>query len=163
VLGLAREWRQRHIERGGAFHILMGNHEEMLLEALERVEVLRHFVTYGGKETILSLGVPEATYAEATWDELQTMLVQAFNGEWLDFVRRFETLVRIGDYAFAHAGVRPDTPLEAQTQGSALDSRTFPFQHRRSWCGGGGHTISDEPVQRSTGSALIRGPMPRAA
>jgi serine/threonine protein phosphatase 1 len=143
----------------------MGNHEEMLLEALERVEVLRHFVTYGGKETILSLGVPEATYAEATWDELQTMLGQAFNGNgWIScgVSRRWCASATMPSPMPACG---PTPRWRRDCQGSALDSRTFPFQHRRSWCGGGvhGHTISDEPVQRSTVSALIRGPMPRAA
>lgn len=150
VLGLARDWRCRHLERGGAFHILMGNHEEMLLESLERVDVLRHFVTFGGKETILSLGVPETTYAEATWDELQAFLAQVFSGEWLDFVQNFETLVRIGDYAFVHAGVRPDLPLEAQAPKDLRWIRE-PFLSSSAEYGAvvvHGHTISDEPVLR---------------
>lgn len=116
VLALARQWQTERRAAGKAMHILMGNHEEMLLDSLERMEVLRHFVQHGGRETILSFGVDSKTYGEASWEELHALVNQVVTNEWADFVRSFEKSVRIGDYAFVHAGIRPGIPLEDQKE-----------------------------------------------
>ena len=44
VIALARAWQSRRTVRA-----LMGNHEEMLLDAFENEEVLRHFLRFGGR------------------------------------------------------------------------------------------------------------------
>ena len=46
VIRLAREWQARRTVR-----ILTGNHEEMFLDALEKPEVMRHFLRFGGRES----------------------------------------------------------------------------------------------------------------
>lgn len=115
VLALARQWQQERRKAGQALHILMGNHEEMLLESLERVEVLRHFVQHGGRETILSFGLDEKTYSSASWEELQALMQRIIAQEWIDFIKSFEQSLHIGDYTFVHAGIRPGVPMEAQT------------------------------------------------
>ena len=46
--------------------VLMGNHEEMFLDSLEKPEVLRHFLRYGGKGPKL-LVVPGITSPAVTW------------------------------------------------------------------------------------------------
>lgn len=151
VLARARDWQREQVARGGALHILMGNHEEMMLDSLERLETLRHFTTYGGKETILSFGVDEDTYNQATWQEVQAMLRAALIPEWLGFVSGFEPMVRIGDYAFAHAGVKPERPLEEQHP-SDLRWIREPFLSSTLDHGAmivHGHTISEEPVLRA--------------
>ena len=111
VLGLAREWRNHRRVR-----ILCGNHEEMLLQSFDNVEVLRHFLRHGGRETVLSFGIDEAAYVEATFEQVQAMMHAAVPQAALDFVASYEDVVRIGDYAFVHAGVRPGVPLDAQKQ-----------------------------------------------
>ena len=111
VLGLAREWRNHRRVR-----ILCGNHEEMMLQSFDNIEVLRHFLRHGGRETVLSFGVDEATYAEATFEEVQAMMREVVPQAAIDFIASFEDVVRIGDYAFVHAGIRPGAPLEAQRQ-----------------------------------------------
>jgi serine/threonine protein phosphatase 1 len=109
VLGLAREWRTHRRVR-----VLCGNHEEMLLQSFDNVEVLRHFLRHGGRETVLSFGIDEAAYVEATFEQVQAMMRAAVPKAALDFIGSFEDVVRIGDYAFVHAGVRPGVGLEAQ-------------------------------------------------
>jgi serine/threonine protein phosphatase 1 len=150
VLERARHWQADRIARGSNFHILIGNHEEMLLEALEKEEVLRHFVTYGGKETILSFGLDADTYTKATWPELQALMRQVITPDWLAFIRSFVPIIRIGDYAFVHAGVKPDRPLEAQ---NASDLRWIREPFLSSTANHGavivhGHTITEDAVLR---------------
>lgn len=115
VLSLARQWQSERRAANKAMHILMGNHEEMLLDSLERLEVLRHFVQHGGRETILSFGVDEKAYAEASWEELHALLNQVVSDEWVNFIKSFEKSILIGDYAFVHAGIRPGIPLNEQS------------------------------------------------
>jgi serine/threonine protein phosphatase 1 len=128
----------------------MGNHEEMLLEALERVEVLRHFVTYGGKETILSLGVPRppmprppGTNCRPCWGRPSAGMA-GFRAAFRDAGAHRRLCLRPCRRAARHARWRRDC------QGSALDRE--PFLSSTADHGAvvvHGHTISDEPVQRS--------------
>ncbi len=94
--------------------VIAGNHEEMLLLAFEKREVLRAFITYGGRETLLSYGLDRDAYNEATLDELQEMLPALIPEHHLAFMRAMENQVRIGDYLFVHAGIRPGVDLELQ-------------------------------------------------
>ncbi|HZU63105.1 MAG TPA: metallophosphoesterase family protein [Novosphingobium sp.] len=145
VIALARAWQQRRPVR-----ILAGNHEEMLLEGLERLEVLRHLLQHGGRETALSFGVDAQAYLKATWEEAQALLRAAVPADVLDFLRSFEDHVQLGDYLFVHAGIRPGVPIEAQTPAdlrwirepflSCTDSHGAVIVH--------GHTITDEPALR---------------
>ncbi len=52
VLKLARDWQCRRTVR-----ILAGNHEEMFLRSFDDLQLFRHFLRHGGKETVLSFGV----------------------------------------------------------------------------------------------------------
>ncbi len=94
--------------------VLMGNHEEMFLDSLEKPEVLRHFLRYGGKETVLSYGVDEDAYYAADLAETQALMRGAIPARHIDFIRSFEDTIRLGDYLFVHAGILPDVALEQQ-------------------------------------------------
>ena len=145
VVAAAKAWSEQRPLR-----ILMGNHEEMLLGALDRIDVLRGFVNFGGKETILSFGVAPETYNAASWEELQDLLRQAIPAQTLTFISGFESLVRIGDYAFVHAGIRPGVDLEAQTPADLRWIRE-PFLSSGARHGEvivHGHTITDAPALR---------------
>ncbi|WJT00001.1 metallophosphoesterase family protein [Novosphingobium humi] len=150
VLALARQWQQERRAAGKAMHILMGNHEEMLIHSLDRIEVLRQFVQHGGRETIMSFGIDEKTYADASWEELQTLMRQAVTQEWLDFIGTFEGSLRVGDYAFVHAGIRPGVALDDQTPADLRWIRE-PFLSSEQAHGSvivHGHTIADAPEIR---------------
>ena len=109
VVKLARDWSaQRHVR------VLLGNHEEMLLSALESEDVLRSFLRYGGRETVLSYLEDRSAYHQADLAEALALLRAALPAGDLDFIRRCEDMIEIGDYLFVHAGIRPGVPLEQQ-------------------------------------------------
>ena len=63
----------------------------------------------------------------------------------LDYIRDFKNMVRIGDYLFVHAGIRPGVALEGQTTGDLRWIRE-PFLSSTQNHGAvvvHGHTISD--------------------
>lgn len=146
VLRLARDW-QRH----RPVRIIAGNHEEMMLAAMEQPEIMYHFLQYGGRETLLSLGYDAQTVDTASMEEAQDMLHDALAPDLLDFIHTFEDCVTIGDYAFVHAGVRPGVPLDAQTE-SDLRWIREPFLSHPGDHGAvvvHGHTITEQPVLRA--------------
>lgn len=142
VVALAREWaQQREIK------LIMGNHEEMFLDSFTKQGILRSFMRFGGQVTLLSYGIPARTLAEADSEELQRLMGEIVPKEDRDFLAGFEKMVRIGDYVFVHAGVRPDMPLERQT---GQDCRWIrePFLSHAGDFGGmvvHGHTVTEEP------------------
>lgn len=142
VIATARAWAERRNVR-----ILAGNHEEMFLGAFEREETLRHFLRHGGRETLLSYPIDPDDYARMTLDELRAAMPQFVPATDLAFLRGLEDQIRIGDYVFVHAGIRPGVPLHEQVpsdmrwiRGEFIADRTardFAVVH--------GHTIVDEP------------------
>lgn len=146
VIALAREWQARRPVR-----ILMGNHEEMFLDALGDAEVLRHFLRYGGRETLLSYPIERAAFVRAELEEARQIARAAVPEADLAFIRSFENLIELGDYLFVHAGIRPGVPLEDQRPGDLRWIRETFLAHRASF---GpvvvhGHTIFAEPEVRT--------------
>ena len=109
VIDAAMAWGQRRKVR-----VLIGNHEEMFLDSLQRTEVLRHFLRYGGKETVLSYPLDRADYRDLSLDELQERLRKAVPQAHVDYLNAAEDAVAIGDYLFVHAGIRPGIALADQ-------------------------------------------------
>lgn len=146
VLRLARDWQQRRPVR-----ILMGNHEEMFLAALRKPGVMRPFLRFGGRETLLSYPIDPAAYARAEIEEVIELAQAAIPRADLDFVASFEDQVTIGDYHFVHAGVRPGVALEAQKIGDLRWIRE-PFLDHTEDFGAvvvHGHTITAKPDFRT--------------
>jgi serine/threonine protein phosphatase 1 len=109
VVARARAWQgQRRVR------ILMGNHEEMFLASFDKAETLKHFLRFGGKETVLSYGLDRRAYVQASVDEVQAMMHQAVPADHRAFIESFEDTITIGDYLFVHAGIAPGVPLEEQ-------------------------------------------------
>ena len=93
---------------------LMGNHEEMLLLAVEAADgdSVAHWLSNGGANTLQSWGVsPRATPAD--W-------IRLIPAEHLAFVRGLSLLHRQGGYVFVHAGLRPGLPIDKQTREDML-------------------------------------------
>jgi serine/threonine protein phosphatase 1 len=139
---------------------LTGNHEEMLLTALDegsRAAAERWLANSGG-ETLASWGLSWRGGARA-WRE-------AIPPRHLGFLRGLGLIYRAGGYAFVHAGLRPGVPLEQQAREDMLWIRE-PFL---SWPGRlpivvvHGHTPEDAPQVRphrigiDTG-AVLGGPL----
>ncbi len=131
--------------------ILCGNHEEVFLRCFEDLELLRQFLRFGGRETVLSYPVDMARWNSATHEEAQELMRTAVPEEDLAFIRDFEDTIRIGDYLFVHAGIAPGRPVEMQTRQDLRWIREPFLSH-----GGDhgyvvvhGHTIAAEPVIRN--------------
>lgn len=146
VIARAREWQAQRRVR-----ILIGNHEEMFLRAFEDIDMLRHFLRHGGRETVFSYGVGRKVYNDSTLGQLQDLMTGEVPQRDLDFLRSFEESIVIGDYLFVHAGITPDIPLEDQTRSDKLWIRE-PFlrhKHAHSHMVVHGHTIMED-VQEKT-------------
>ena len=142
VIALARDWSARRLVRA-----LMGNHEEMFLDAFDNEEVLRHFLRFGGRETVLSYPIDPIAYTAASLAETQALMRQAIPADDIAYLQAMEDLVTIGDYLFVHAGIRPGVPLEQQRTGDLRWIREQFTTHQDSF---GtvvihGHTIYERP------------------
>ncbi len=122
---------------------LLGNHETMLLDAAEpdaHPGALPYWLENGGAATL-------ASYDSDPDDPHWHRLVPAAH---MAMLRRCRLLWGAGDYLFAHAGLRPQVPLDAQDPFDLLWIRE-PFL---SWEGElpgvvvHGHTPSAQPVVR---------------
>jgi serine/threonine protein phosphatase 1 len=145
VVARAREWQGRRKVR-----ILAGNHEEMFLHSFERTETLRHFLRFGGKETVLSYGIDPEEYLKASVEDVREMMHAAIPADHRAFLESFEDMIAIGDYLFVHAGIAPDVPLPEQRIGDLRWIRE-PFLSHAQPHGAvivHGHTITDEPQDK---------------
>ena len=142
VIDLARQWQARRKVR-----ILAGNHEEMFLRSFDELEMFRHFLRHGGRETILSYGVSRTEFLQASLDEAQAMMRAAVPEADRRFLEGFEDMIAVGDYVFVHAGIDPAVPLSEQKRHdlrwirepflSHGDPHELMVVH--------GHTIREEP------------------
>jgi len=140
VVRRAREWSSKRKVR-----FLMGNHEEMFLQSFDEIDVLRHFLRYGGRETLLSYGMSRDEYNCWEIDELFARLPDIVPREERDFIRGFEEKIVVGDYLFVHAGIDPHRPLDEQQRKDMLWIRERFLRHEGplSHVVVHGHTISD--------------------
>src|SRR6478736_3353747 len=69
VVALAREWQARRPVR-----ILGGNHEEMFLRSFDELEMFRHFLRHGGRDTALSYGIGRAEFIAADHEQAQQLM-----------------------------------------------------------------------------------------
>src|SRR3546814_11373873 len=69
VVARAKEWaKRRQIE------FIKGNHEEMLISSMSDVEVLRGFLKYGGRETVLPSGLNPGALRHSAFAQPQTLI-----------------------------------------------------------------------------------------
>jgi serine/threonine protein phosphatase 1 len=126
--------------------LLAANHEEVMLNALGgSVEALRFFCRIGGEETIGSYGISREVMRGMAFDDLLPRFQAAVPAHHAALLRAAEDMVRIGDYAFVHAGVRPGVALVAQKPADLRWIRE-PFLDDPRWHGAmivHGHTITD--------------------
>lgn len=140
VVARARDWQARRTVR-----VLAGNHEEMFLDSFEDIEILRHFLKHGGRETLLSYGYDQQAYDRATLEEVQHTMAQLVPQHERDFIAAFESCIVAGDYLFVHAGIRPEVPLDQQDRRDMLWIREpfLRFARPHPFMVVHGHTITE--------------------
>lgn len=112
--GVVERLRRLAAERANT-RFLLGNHEEVFLLSLAGdPRALRLFCRIGGRETLLSYGVAPDDYERLSYEEVAERLTALVPSSHRAFLDGFEQLVVVGDYAFAHAGVRPGVPFADQ-------------------------------------------------
>ena len=125
---------------------LAGNHEEVLLRLLDGDDSLvANWLKFGGLQCCASYGLDSNMVVRMRSREAGDAIRRAIPASHREFLASFHDTVRIGDYLFVHAGIRPGVALEAQAQ-SDLRWIRQPFLVDRRDHGFivvHGHTISD--------------------
>jgi serine/threonine protein phosphatase 1 len=111
---------------------------------------LRHFLRYGGRETVLSYPVDHARYPEWTLEELQQEMRRVVPVAHREYLAAGEDSIRIGDYVFVHAGIRPGVPLDEQKPSDLrwIRDRFIDHDGEHGFVVVHGHTITGEAEER---------------
>ena len=141
VIDAVRKWQQDRPVR-----CILGNHEEMFLKSFSEIEVLYHFLRHGGRETIASFGLDRSQFNMLTLEDLQEQMQQLVPGDVRDYLANLDDLIVVGDYAFVHAGVDPEHPLDEQQTSDLRWIRDRFLRHGEplSHVIVHGHTISED-------------------
>jgi serine/threonine protein phosphatase 1 len=126
---------------------LLGNHEEVFLKSLDGdLKALAFFNRIGGRETILSYDISEQEYRDADYPELHALLTRKVPPAHIEFLKGFEDLIVIGDFAFVHAGVRPGQSLADQVASDLRWIRREFLEHKQGFekVIVHGHTITEQ-------------------
>lgn len=123
---------------------LLGNHDQRFLEFLEVPdEVGEVFLHYGGREALHSYGVEVGETPDIA--NLSRQLKRQIPRSHLNFLRNLQLQHIEGDYAFVHAGIKPEVPMAEQSAKHLLWIReeflTYQKPHEKVIVHG--HTIHD--------------------
>ena len=113
----------RLVERAKSHELicLKGNHESFLIEFLKNPVILDAWRQFGGLETLISYGLaPSVRPDTATQMQLAADLERAMPSAHRRFLQDLKLSFTCGDFFFAHAGVRPGTPLAQQREDDVL-------------------------------------------
>lgn len=110
------EYLRAHRDGFATFHFIMGNHEEAMLACLQHGAVPEEigWLTFGGRETMLSYGAPASIFASQGL-ELGKAMRASIPRIHLDFLESFTDSIQMGDYLFVHAGIRPGVAIDRQS------------------------------------------------
>ncbi|KAA9009316.1 metallophosphoesterase [Histidinibacterium aquaticum] len=113
--------RLRELDRRGTVTCLTGNHEDMMLAALDDPEAARLWLRNGGLETLASFGLGAGVLGGGT--EGRTKMARELRealGETEAWLRERPLWHRSGNVVVAHAGLDPKTSPEAQVDSDLL-------------------------------------------
>ncbi|TMV80928.1 serine/threonine protein phosphatase [Thioclava sp. BHET1] len=160
-LGVLRCLSALERERGKGCVCLLGNHEDMLLDFLDRPAAGPRWALNGGFETLISCGLdPVARDApDSEWALLRDRLMDALGEELEAWLRDLPPMWRSGNVAVVHAGADPAVPLGLQKRRHLVwghpEFMTVPRSDGR-WVVHG-HTITEEPELRNARIAIDTG------
>lgn len=129
---------------------LCGNHDSAFLKFIRTPQTSMEWLEYGGKETLLSYGINseqilQRRRGKAVLKEAVSRLVPSAH---ITFLENLPISVRIANFLFVHAGIRPGVPIEEQVDEDFLwirepfltEGPKLPFTVVH------GHTVAYEPV-----------------
>jgi serine/threonine protein phosphatase 1 len=112
---------------------LRGNHENMLLSFMREPASLEAWLRLGGGATLASYGVKLGRSSDRHPRGIQTDLIARMPADHFRFFEALPSKLELGDYFFAHAGVRPSISLSAQTDEDLTTIRTPFLDHTNSF------------------------------
>lgn len=111
----------RDYQGTGHGDFLLGNHDRFLLDFLidpDGADV-DLWIVNGGIKTLDSFGIDGMRMVYSVEEDFRARLHDALSAAMRpglpEFLGGLQTILRYGDYAFVHAGVRPAVPLEDQS------------------------------------------------
>lgn len=138
---------KRYAAASERFTVLLGNHEQLMVQAMEGDQkALASWLSVGGGETLISFGVDAALVREGACDALLEAAQRSIGPDMLAWLLRLPLSFRSGDVVFVHAGVRRGAPVERQTARDLLWMRE-PFlsdTNEREYLVVHGHTVYPE-------------------
>lgn len=112
---------------------LKGNHEDMLLQFLDKPSKYRRWLNVGGLQAARSYGLTGSPVSDndliAFAAELGTTLPEAH----VNFLKSLQLSHTTERYFFCHAGVRPGTPLAKQDAHDLMWIKADFLEHRKSF------------------------------
>jgi serine/threonine protein phosphatase 1 len=97
--------------------VLKGNHEDCILRFLEDPSVLADWRRIGGLNTVLSYGITPTRWSDPRSEhEIAVALNNSLPDSHRSFLKGLALSFTCGDFFFAHAGVRPGVPINAQRE-----------------------------------------------
>lgn len=96
-------------------YFLIGNHEEMFLRILNGdAELIKRWLTYGGRSCVESYGVNYEKTIGHSADTMQLMIKKKVPKAHVEFLGDLLESITFGNYVLVHAGVNPKKPLDEQ-------------------------------------------------
>jgi len=97
---------------------LRGNHEAALLDFFDSPSTLETWSMFGGRETLLSYGVPADMLPPESRDTTaaRDLFCKRLPTHHRAFFAGLSANAEIGDYIFVHAGLRPGVPVARQDE-----------------------------------------------
>jgi serine/threonine protein phosphatase 1 len=105
---------------------IKGNHEDLLLSFIRDSDSGLAWLRNGGDATLLSYGVELEAVQDAFWGGPEGLaqacerFAAVLPAAHLQFYEALQLFFRFGDYFFTHAGVRPNVPLDQQSEDDML-------------------------------------------
>lgn len=98
---------------------LLGNHDQRLLEFMDIPETIAEpFFYQGGRETVASYGIDVGS--EPDMRMVSRAMKRTMPKAHLRFLNNLQLIHQEGDYAFCHAGIRPEIPIADQQASDLL-------------------------------------------
>ncbi|UWF68580.1 MULTISPECIES: metallophosphoesterase family protein [unclassified Brucella] len=95
--------------------LILGNHEEYFLRVLDcnedSQETAHNWIKHGGYQTLDSYGLVDCWNIQHLAEEFGRRFAQH-----LEMMRKAESIIIDGNYAFVHAGIEPGVPLADQDE-----------------------------------------------
>ncbi len=127
-------------------HFLMGNHEDMMLQFIDGINVAEAWRNNGGEQTLACYGCPGLDRPGPA----RRALLAKLPAHHMQFLRSLKSHRQEGDYLFVHAGLRPGIPIAGQSDTDMMWIRR-PFLDSHEDFGKfvvHGHSIRPEPEVR---------------